>query len=353
MAGIDELYNTMIREAAASAGSAGGDGALRFAFITDLHHKIGGNTLRSAEAIRELAKRVPLDFVLCGGDVGYNGPKAEVVAALREIIGALRVPGIPLLTAKGNHDDNSIYAAWDNGGPEHFILPDETRELLMPGVPETAMRDLDSPTDLYYAADFPSKKTRVIVLDCNDIPYARQEDGSYKYNGINVYAFSSRQLNWLAGQALDLRGKPGWRVLVVSHVEIVEDGVFGTDHPVTNGEALWGVLKAFKEGGRFASEGGAGGDFAYRVRADFAAQGPGTIIGCLFGHVHHDNVAYKDGIPMVSTLNAWTHKEFDVSPERRDGTATEAAFDIMTADFERSRLNAFRFGAGQHRAIDF
>ncbi len=353
MAAIDELYETMIAEAAASAGSAGGEDDLRFVFITDLHHKPGGNTLRSAEAIHELARRLPLDFVLCGGDVGFNGPKPEVVAAQREIIEAMRVPGLPLLTAKGNHDDNSIYAAWNNGGPEHFILPEETRELLMPGVPETAMRDREPSAGLYYAVDFPRKKTRAIVLDCNDIPYTQLEDGCYKYNGINVYAFSSRQLNWFAGQALDLRGKPGWRVLIASHVEIIEDGVFGTDHPVTNGEVLWGVVKAFRDGGRFASESGAGGDFAYRVEADFTAQGPGTVIGCLFGHVHHDNLVYNDGIPMISTLNAWTLKEFDVSPERRDKTASEAAFDIMTADFGQSLLHAYRFGAGQHRTVNF
>lgn len=353
MAEIDEQYEAEVREAAASAGSSGGDEALRFVFITDLHHKTGANTLRSAAAIHELAKRVPLDFVLCGGDVGYNGPKPEVVAAQREIIEVLRVPGIPLLTAKGNHDDNSIYAAWEGGGPGDFILPEETRELLMPGVPETALRDPDSPTDLYYAVDIPRKRTRVIVLDCNDIPYEQLEDGSYKYNGINIYAFSSRQLNWFAKQALDLRDKPGWRVLVASHVEIVEDGVFGTDHPVRNGEALWGILRAFRDGGRYASRGGEGGDFAYQVEADFTAQGPRTVIGCLFGHVHHDNVVRKDGIPMISTLNAWTHKEFDVSPERREGTASEAAFDMMTVDFEQSRLNAFRFGAGEHRTIDF
>ncbi|WP_139999595.1 metallophosphoesterase family protein [Paenibacillus paridis] len=353
MAGIDELYADITRTAIEVLSNNQNERTLNFVFITDLHHGFGGNQLSSARIIGEIAKDLPLDFILCGGDISINGPKTEVVAAQREMTAELAAAGVPLLMVKGNHDDNSIYDyELQSGGAEHVVYPDETREITLGPVKELACFNTEHPMSLYYYVDIPHKKTRVIVLDCTDFPYTHKENGELALLGQWHYIFSAKQLSWLADEALAFPNKADWRVLIASHVPILQEDIVGTDHAVRNDEALWGILKAFREGGTYVP-GALQGAPEERVEADFSKQGPGTVIGCLFGHVHYDQVVYKDGIPMVSTLNACTHQEFADSPERVGGTDSEFAFDIMTADFEHSRISAYRMGAGMHRNFTY
>ncbi|THF84483.1 metallophosphoesterase family protein [Cohnella fermenti] len=353
MVPIDEQYKNAVEETIQALSGKQQSSTLNLIFVTDLHHSCGGNQLRAARAIRELTSRLPLDLVLNGGDSAVNAPKDYVLSAQREIYQALQTPGVPLLNVKGNHDDNSIYGHNQQGlRGLNVIYPSETRLLIQEGVLHAASWDDARPDSLYYFVDVEAKKTRVIVLDTTDIPYADSKDGNIKYFGQWEYAFSSGQLNWLAHKALNLTGKSGWRILIVSHVAIVQEGVHGTDYPVKNGEALWELVKAFREGGSYSSEGGAG-EFAYRVSVDFKHQGNGTVVGCLFGHVHFDQTVYRNGIPMISSLNACTNQDFPESPERTPETISETAFDIMTVDFERSCIDAYRFGAGELRTISF
>ncbi|CAM4481433.1 3',5'-cyclic AMP phosphodiesterase CpdA [Paenibacillus endophyticus] len=353
MGDIEEIYSNLLDIAVQELSACLTDDTLNFVFITDLHHRKGGNMLRSATMIQQVASLLPLDFIVCGGDISINGPKSEVIAAQKEIVEALAASDAPLLMVKGNHDDNSIYDyELHSGSAANVVYPDESRGITLAPVQGKAKFNRNHPSGLYYYMDFPDKKTRVIVLDCTDIPYTHTDNGTLTYNGQWDYAFSNSQMNWLADEALALVGKAGWRVLLASHIAITQDGIFGADHSVRNGSALWGIVKAFREGNCFSSEGGEG-DFTYQVAADFSEQGKGTVLSCLFGHVHHDQIVFRDEIPMVSSLNACTHKEFADSPEREEGTGSEAAFDIMAVDFEQSRIKAYRVGAGQHRMIDY
>ncbi|MGO4545351.1 metallophosphoesterase [Paenibacillus sp. 2TAB23] len=351
MGDIEEIYSNFVGKAVQEVSTCQTGDTLNFVFITDLHHRKGGNMLRSATMIQQAASLLSLDFILCGGDISINGPKSEVVAAQKEIVDALAASDAPLLMVKGNHDDNSIYDYELRGGSAaNVVYPVESREITLAPVQELAKFNRNHPSSLYYYLDFPDKKTRVIVLDCTDIPYTLTDKGTLTYFGQWDYAFSNSQMNWLADEALALKGKSGWRVLLASHIAITQDGIFGADHSVRNGSALWGIIKAFREGGCYISKDGEG-DFRYQVAADFTEQGTGTVIGCLFGHVHHDQIVYRDEIPIISSLNACTHKEFAESPERKEGTVSETAFDIMTVDFAQSIIKAYRVGAGQHRTI--
>ncbi|RXZ83544.1 hypothetical protein EBB07_06995 [Paenibacillaceae bacterium] len=353
MPNFEETYEQVAAAEAEKVAALQSDDTLNFIFITDPHHQPGGNMLRTASMIREAAGRLKLDFIVCGGDISINGIKPEVIEAQQQITEALNVSGTPLLMVKGNHDDNSIYDYNQNSGrADHVVYPEEWRELALKPVQGIAQFDAAHPTRLYYYVDFPLKKTRVVVLDCTDHPYTLNDTGELNYLGQWHYVFSSGQLEWLAREALAMGSQPYWSVLIVSHVPILQEGVMGTDHAVRNDEALWGIIKAFREGGVSTSQGGEG-EFTYQVAADFSEQGPRTVIGCLFGHVHVDQVLYKDNIPMISTLNACTHREFPECPEREEGTVSETAFDIMTADFKKAELKAHRIGAGAHRTVDF
>ena len=337
MASIDEQYSMKVSEAVKELSAIQGDSTLNILYVTDLHHRCGGNQLRAARAVRELAGRLELDAILNGGDIGTNGLKLDVVAAQREIVGELSVEGVPLLTVKGNHDDNSIYDHdHRTGTADQVIFPSESREIMLSGLEGVARFDENRPDSLYYYVDIPDKNTRIIVLDCIDIPYIVKDSGELKQNGQWEYAFSAEQLSWVVGVALDLLDKPEWRVLIVSHVPILQEGIVGTDHPVASGERMWELIRAFRDG-----------------EGQFARQGPRTVIGCLFGHVHIDQFVYRDGIPWISTLNAWTNQDFPDTPERLEGTMSETAFDILTVDFEQSMMRFYRFGAGEHRKAVF
>jgi hypothetical protein len=350
---IGKQYARMSDEAVQKVSKYHKQSGLRFIYITDLHHELDGNQLRAADAVRDLAVRLQADFVLCGGDLSINGPKADALAAQQEITSALVVPGIPLLIAKGNHDDNSIYDAEHcPGSSRNVIFPRETRDILLAGLKERARFDDHRPEGLYYFVDFPTKQTRVIVLDCNDLPYSLNEKGELKYPGQWQYAFSSSQMNWLAKEALDLRDHRDWKVLIASHVPLLQDGVIGADYAITGERILWGIVQAFRHGGTFELEEGEG-DLVCQSAADFRAQGPGIVVGCLFGHVHTDQVIDRDGVPHISTINACTHQEFPECPERLVNTVSETALDIMTLDYNRSMIYIHRFGAGNHREIPF
>lgn len=327
---------------------------LDFIFITDTHHSIGGNQLFAAHAVRSIAESLNLDFIMHGGDFASNGLKEEVEAAQREILHALHMDQCPLFAVKGNHDDNSVYDYHHHPeSSDNVIYPEEMYEYLCNPLEERVKGDSQRSDALYYYADFPVKRVRIIMLDCIDIPYELKPDGGLKYPGQWQYAFSNRQLNWLAQEALDFKKYPDaeqWQVLVLSHVPILQEGVFGTDHKIANDEALWGIIQAYKQATVYCSS--SDGEFAYDVTVDFTRQSPGIVAACLFGHVHFDQVVIKDGIPMISTLNAVSYSDFEEAPARKYYTESETAFDVFSWDLSRHVMNVTRFGAGSDRKID-
>lgn len=341
-------------EAIAKVETIRSSGSLQFVFITDTHHAERGNQLQAAQCIQRLAGRIPFDFIALGGDVSVNGEKRNVMELQSEMIDALSVPSCPLLTVKGNHDDNSIYDYYhDPTGTSNVIFPEETFGIALERLNDIVRFEPDNPGGLYYYYDIPDKKTRVIVLNCIDIPYVVSDSGGLKHNGQWKYAFSERQLHWVAGTALDLDGvadRGEWGVLFLSHVALLQDGVFGSDHPIVNAEVMWGIIQAYRNGSSFVSV-PTTGDFAQSVAADFSEQGVGRVFASLFGHVHYDQVLVREGIPMISTLNCQTHRDFEEAPAREKETASAIAFDIVTVDAERGIMNMTRVGAGEDRSV--
>jgi 3',5'-cyclic AMP phosphodiesterase CpdA len=329
---------------------------LIFIFITDLHHEPGGNQLHAARALGQLAGSLTPDFIVCGGDISLNGDKLTVLAAQREIMDELGSNACPMLPVKGNHDDNSIvdfYQYPDSVG--NVIFPEETYELGFRKLEGEVSFDEGNPAGMYYYYDLPEKKTRIVILNAIDIPYHVTEKGNLRYSGQFKYAFSDRQLQWTAHKALlfsDKTEKAGWRVLLFSHIPILQEGIYGTDHGVTNDTVMWGILKAFQSGTAYRSV-PTTGDFSQSIEVDFTRQGRGKLAACFFGHVHFDQSLQKDGITMVTTLNAATQQDFEEAPARVSGTVTETAFDVVTVDFSERTIFTVRFGAGEDRRITF
>lgn len=325
-------------------------------FITDIHHSTGGNQLFAIEAIKRLAGHIRLEAIVCGGDHSKNGPKEEFMESQRQLMDRFGDVGIPFFPMKGNHDDNSIYDHYhDPDRTGNVVFPEESYDLYVRRIERSVSHDPAHPNGLYYYRDIPGNKVRIIVLNCIDIPYRTTDRGGLRIKGQWQYAFSNEQLRWVAHDALDLRDKPDrgeWSVVVFSHVSIGQEDVFGADHPIANEEAMWGIIAAFRNGGAFRSV-PTDGDFAQSVEADYSACGPGSVAGCFFGHVHYDQVLVKDGIPLISTLNAVTNRDFEEAPERIEGTRTETAFDVVTIDVRQRLVHMTRFGAGSDRSVRY
>lgn len=331
-------------------------GALNFIFLTDPHHEPGGNQIYAASAAGRLAGGLSSDFIVCGGDISFNGKKPAVLAAQQEIIAGLGSSGCPLLPVKGNHDDNSIVDFYQHpDGVGNVIFPEESFEMGFRQLEGKASFDEGNHAGMYYFYDIPEKKTRIVILNAIDIPYQITDQGNLRYSGQFKYAFSERQLQWVAHKALRFSGPAegmGWRVLLFSHVPILQDGIYGMDHGVTNDKVMWGILKAFKNGTAYRSE-PTTGDLAQSVDVDFSRQGRGNLVACFFGHVHFDQSLEKDGITLVTNLNAMTQQDFEEAPARMAGTHTETAFDFVTVDFADKTIHMVRFGAGEDRTITF
>lgn len=351
---MNEILSLQTIDAISKAKSIQTDSSLQFIFITDTHHTSRSNQLHAARIVRQIADRVPLDFIAFGGDVSVNGDKRTVMDSQAEMIEALTIPSCPLLAVKGNHDDNSIQDFYnDPNGTSNVIFPEETFGLMLQQLDSIVEFDPLNPGGLYYYYDVPRKKTRVVLLNCIDIPYIIRPEGGLEYNGQWKYAFSGRQLQWVAETALDLNGKPDrdeWTVLFVSHVALLQDGVFGCDHSIVNEDVMWGILQAFRTGSSYVSV-PTEGHFAQSVAVDYAQQGPGKIIASLFGHVHFDQAIVREQIPMISTLNCCTHRDFEEAPAREKGTDSAIAFDIVTVNVQQGKMYMTRVGAGEDREI--
>lgn len=327
---LPEYYHAPLSQAIDRAKQAQTKGTVDIAFYTDPHHKPGGNQLLAAAAVKHAAKALSSDCIVVGGDIVENGPKDIVVLAQSEFMEAIRMPGCPALPTRGNHDDNSIHDFHRKlRGANHVIFPVEAYADIYQCLDGTVSFDKGNETGLYYCYDIPDKKTRVAMLNSVDIVYKIKADGMLQQNGQWEYAFSDRQVDWFEHKVFDFTGLPeseSWKVVIFSHLPIIQRGVKGyVDGEVENGEKIWKIIKTNRK----------------------------HVVACLFGHVHIDQVLYHDGIPMISTLNAVSYRNYDESPERKVGTASETAFDLISIDDLKGELRLTRFGAGEDRIIKF
>lgn len=352
---LPEYASTLLPQVIERASNLQNEKTVDLIFITDLHHQVGGNMLQAAAVVRKLTESVSLDCIVSGGDMSMNGVKSDVLQSQREIMSELAVAKCPILPVIGNHDDNTIHDFHNHpNSVDNVIFPGEAYEEFFCGLNETVSFDKGNVHGLYYYYEIPAKKTRVIILNCIDIPYQQTENGNLKYNGQWQYAFSDKQLNWVAHTALDFSSKPDkekWSVIFFSHIAILQEGVYGADNDIANGEVMWEIIKGYKNGTSYSSA-PTSGDFASSVNVDYSGQGQGSVVACFFGHVHFDQVVRRDGINLISTLNAYTNQDFEDAPERIKGTESDTAFDILTIDYSKGKLFMTRFGAGQDRVVE-
>lgn len=330
--------------------------SLVFAFITDTHYQIRPpfsvspfnycypEVLQTMQTMADLARRVKADFVGHGGDVidGLN-PRHHLAEDLQTVMKTLQRSGAPVLMAKGNHDDGSLWCfRHKKGAPEDILTQqDWFRIVARNALASGAVGDPARPDAGYFYMDFPAARVRVIILNCSENPHAVGSDGKLKFNSIGITDIGAGQLRWLAEKALDFRDKKDrrkWGVLLISHVD------FGMD-TACNARNLQGVLAAFLDGGKYAGESypGVCGVDTGKVACDFSAQGPMRIYGGLFGHNHRFNHydAYLFGGRMLDLGFPSA-----LTPRKSLGTADEGSFALCVLDPGGKKMHVFRYGQG-------
>jgi 3',5'-cyclic AMP phosphodiesterase CpdA len=327
---LPDYYHIPLSETIDRAKQAQTTGSVDIVFYTDPHHKLGGNQLRAAAAVKHAAKALSSDCMVIGGDIMENGPKIEVLLAQSELMDAIRMQGCPAFPMRGNHDDNSIEDfRLKLKGANNAIFPVEAYTDIYQRLDGTVSFDKGYESGLYYYYDIPVKKTRIVMLNSVDVLYKVKADGMLQQNGQWEYAFSDRQVDWFEHKVFDFSDIPDgdkWKVVIFSHLPIIQRGVKGyVDGEVENGEKIWKVIKTNRN----------------------------QVVACLFGHVHIDQVLYQDGIPLISTLNAVSYRNYAESPDRTVGTASETAFDLISIDCSKGELRMTRFGAGEDRIVIF
>lgn len=306
------------------------DAPLNFVFITDQHNRLNhGVTIREKlinqpyelaanhiASIQYVLDRCPgISFVVSGGDIGndYDHDPAAIRASHQEVMDALYSLSVPVHCVVGNHDD-AIGVASDRGvhNVPFAILPDEMHRLCMKNNP--------TPENYYYF-DAPQQPFRFVFLNSSDRPYHLDENGEYPFNWR--LEISNRQAEWVEQEALATDRK----IIVFSHAPLHNDGIFGT---------------------------GGGPDFVKPYddtlnapRVYYALKTCKNVVALIHGHVHYDNLLYRDDMVTVTTLCSLVQEWAPGCPKREYGSVTETAFDVFS--IKDNVMHITRFGAGCDR----
>ncbi|ELC8385969.1 phage tail protein [Clostridium perfringens] len=302
-------------------------------FVTDVHNAetTTYKWLNSIKVIEEVNRRKNINYVLTGGDyINNHENKEEVIKRLKNFKDRFEDRSNLFITL-GNHDDNSNYKDFSK-----VITHEEMKKLMF-----SDMQDVTFGNGLYYYKDFHNYKIRLIVLNSEDIP---EYDIGMKYKGQWDYAFSNEQLNWVAHTALNT----DYKIIFCSHTPLIEN-IEGFDLAIRNSEAMLGIMKAYTTGTSCSSSNNTG-DFKYNISVTYNKKG--TIVCCLFGHVHADNIVYKDNIAHISTTCSNCSYRYGSSHvENATGTVNEIALDFLTVRNDMGFLT--RFGAGSDRSFTY
>lgn len=303
------------------------------AFETDLH--IGCPSGQTAETIansatkirrqlatyNSIAKAYPIDLCVYGGDYLNNSSQTnketatEALKAVRMLID--KTEGAPVIIAKGNHDDNTMYTDYKNG----YIAIDSLYKILTNKDSTTAVRNADHLEMSYGYYDIPNKKIRVFILNTLDLPTKLNEDtNKITYSAQNDAGFRQDQLQFVADH-LQFSEK-GWQVMFFCHHPMIpfEKGTTEADGYSVSGKGgcvlaahgsqiMLDIIGAFVTGTKGIVT-NTTQDFETSVSYDFTKNRSNTVIACVYGHTHVVCHKIVDGIHHIATRAVYGHPTY-------------------------------------------
>ncbi len=359
LSSLDEYPEYLRREVAESAEAIRGNqtpGSVTFGFMTDLHYaKSLNHTVRmrrNRNSWGDLAARVPIEFLLMGGDYTNEGCRSYKTDCFRRLRTFWQ--DVEYYPANGNHDDGSIWekSYTETQGEGDILSHQDLFGLFYDHLPGRGIAV--GPDTLYYYFDDPLRKIRYVVLDTSEAPGIRDEEGHLKYRAQWYYGMSQKQLDWLCREALAFR-EEGWGAVVMGHsclrhagsVPEGEGGIWETMRP------LDAILRARQAAG-ICRRTFAWNEVRYEVDADFTSGPRAEILALLAGDHHVDDLETDGSYPVILTANSVPYYVGGPTQvPRADGDKTELLFDVMTLDRAAREIRIVRIGAGKDRLVRY
>lgn len=319
---------------------------LMFLWASDTHYQVNGTvtygtSLEKFAEMGQVADALKTDFLIVTGDIvhGYYSKEIqkknlfEVQAILR------RNCYLPVYFLQGNHDDNSWYAsaqgssASEPSGLSEIISNEEFTSYTMSNEIESVVFDEDNPLGGYYYKDFKKAKIRVVILNCEDIPYIENENLTLRYYGLWTMGFQQKQLEWFAKKALRF-DEEGWGVVIFIH----NDSAM-SDNPenVVNIDVIAELLKASKEKS-IGMVSRIHPDFELNIEYDYSEYKTPEVIAWFSGHTHKDACELIEGIPHITLTNTCNENG--------------GGYDIVTIDRRKRVIYTKRYNAYHLKEYD-
>lgn len=342
------------KRVAAAVKALQNENTISFIAMSDVHvgsdAQSRASALHAAQGAKIISKLVPIDFTAVLGDVVTGAASDSLTVHLGNHMYALRTTAIvdPALRLSGNHDANIYNADCYQTAEDVYRFTGRFSRGVKPST--EVERN-------YFYFDLTEKKTRIICLntaDLKDIPAIGSNGNAGNKDGHHI---SAAQFEWFIS-ALDMTGKTGWRVIVLSH------------HPLHWYGSMPNVLTLLD-----AYVAGASGSItadSASISYDFAGKNAAKLVATFHGHTHnliHGKAGTAEIIRM-GTPNACYGRsnEYGSTAYGEDfrskygetttynktaNSATDTAFCVYTIDFADEVVYATCYGAGYDRIMSY
>jgi hypothetical protein len=375
---------------------------ITFAVATDIHVRIEDGDDGRYNQVRDfimLSNQLPLDYVLCEGDImsycqewdKVYEPRCENV---RKIFDQCRCPWF---VVRGNHDFNEDDSGHENNPnikevtaencKDYYITDRDWHRSIVSKMPNPINFDIHfdkkHPQNGYFYVDDFEHKHRMVFVNTeetieNDIgePYIDQKDGSI--DAFLAEVSSKAQTEWFIDEALNMQDKEDrseWVVSFHSHKVPYSDrgnndmsefhgyGWYDTEGD-KKGQSFRQLLNAFQTGGTY--------NFSTSVidvdnhdwmsfsrNVDFTSQGAVKVLGWFGGHLHDDAYAKVDDINIhVSTCTcpsrrtSWSYDPEPIKlPPERNSTDLAMSVNVFVVNLDTRTINVVKVGSKRDNSV--
>lgn len=347
-------------------GIPSGTDVLNIATIADAHWQeegatiFDGYTAKSLEHYQWCALSTLYNhadaLIALGDNINGDEPTGRLNMTLMHVRAMLQTKYVrtAMFMIRGNHDNGAGHQNTEGESADEVLDDNAVKNGF--GTKLNYYDEVRDGDSLYFYKDFPEKKVRIIGLDSNDIPLEKKDsNGHYAYD-TNTAGFRAQQLNWFANKALMLPDNT-WQVVVFFHIPFPNAfGQWAEDNTFKNYHHAIAILNAFKNGTSVNINDTSNPDFAITgLQVDYSAQGQGTLIAVVNGHLHRDDqdTSVLNGTPIIEVTTSASFVSNVVNDSKQRNTNDEDAWDIISINTKERKIHCYRFGRGSDRDFTY
>lgn len=347
-------------------GIPSGNDVLNIATIADAHWQeegatiFDGYTAKSLEHYQWCALSTLYNhadaLIALGDNINGDEPTGRLNITLMHVRAMLQTKYVrtAMFMIRGNHDNGAGHQNTEGESADEVLDDNAIKNGF--GTKLNYYDEVRDGDSLYFYKDFPDKKVRIIGLDSNDIPIEKKDsNGHYAYD-TNTAGFRAQQLNWFANKALMLPDNT-WQVVVFFHIPFPNAfGQWAEDNTFKNYHHAIAILNAFKNGTSVNINDTSNPDFAITgLQVDYSAQGQGTLIAVVNGHLHRDDqdTSVLNGTPIIEVTTSASFVSSVVNDSKQRNTKDEDAWDLISINTKERKIHCYRFGRGSDRDFTY